>query len=71
MNSCANILWAHRACVLPCARSTEWPSLLGHVARVLPLEPGHGTQISAPAQTKGYVQTGARAPILNRALDAV
>ena len=39
--------------------------VLGHGARVLPLElvllPGHGAQISARAPTKGYVQTGARA----------
>ena len=37
----------------------------GHGARVLPLElvPGHGAQISARSPTKGYVQTGAWAPV--------
>ena len=42
----------------------------GHDAQVLPLEPGHGAQISARTPTKGYVQTGvwARAPSLNGAL---
>ena len=48
--------------------------VFGHGAQVLPLElvpvPGHGTQISALAPTKGYVQI-ARAPSLNRALDAL
>ena len=37
--------------------------MLGHGARVLPLElvpvPGHGAQISAWAPTEGFVQTGA------------
>ena len=38
----------------------------GHGARVLLLElapvPGHDAQVSARAPTKGFVQTGARAP---------
>ena len=36
--------------------------VLGHGARVLPLElvPGHGAQICVRAPTKGFVQTGAR-----------
>ena len=42
-------------------------SLPGHGAQVLPLElvpmSGHGAQISARAPTKGYVQTGANAPV--------
>ena len=41
-------------------------------AQVLPLElvpvPVYGAQICAQASTKGYVQTGARAPSLNQAL---
>ena len=46
----------------------------GHGARVLSLElapvPRYGAQISAPAPTKGYVQTdaSARAAIMNGAL---
>ena len=42
--------------------------MLGHGARVLPLElmsvPGHGAQICARAPIKGYVQTSARARAL-------
>ena len=49
--------------------------MFGHGARVLSLElvpvPGYGTQITARAPTEGYVQTGARAPSLNRASDAL
>ena len=48
--------------------SLELAPVLEHGARVLSLElvpvPGHCAQISAPAPTKGYVQTGASARAL-------
>ena len=54
----------HGARVLP----LELVPVPGHGARVLSLELVHGAQISARAPTKGYVQTGAQASNLNRAL---